>query len=172
MLLHLQVVLELKEHIHAEIYGRQVVFFTSYLLATMANIGVAMAPNLTMMLLMRFLAGTFGSSPNTNANGTIADMFGPEDRGLAMLISSMVGFLGPVLGPVVGGFVIDTIGWKWLLRTLAMLSACVWLAGTLLVPVRGITQTACHIKSADGIGAGNICSRAAPAKSCRAFETD
>lgn len=72
----------------------------------------ALSPNMACLLVSRFLAGTFGSSPITNAGGQVADMFAPHERALATSLFSLAPFLGPVLGPIVGGFVGEQCGFR------------------------------------------------------------
>jgi MFS family permease len=84
----------------SELYGRQVLFFGTYAMLTAFNAGAAGAQNTQTLLLMRFFAGAFGSSPLTNAGGVIADMFPASERGLAMGIFAAAPFLGPTIGCV------------------------------------------------------------------------
>lgn len=49
----------------SEIFGRQVLFIGTYAALTAFNAGAAGAQNITTLLLMRFFAGSFGSSPLT-----------------------------------------------------------------------------------------------------------
>jgi len=65
----------------------------------------ALAPNIGAQLAFRFLAGFFGSTPLTCAGGSIADMWNPLERVYAFPIFANAAFTGPVLGPVIGGFV-------------------------------------------------------------------
>src|SRR5262245_4009115 len=53
----------------SELYGRQVVFFATFLALTAFNAGAAGSQNIGTLLVLRFLAGAFGSSPLTNAGG-------------------------------------------------------------------------------------------------------
>ena len=64
------------------------------------NAGAAGSQNIQTLVVLRFLAGAFGSSPLTNAGGVIADMFPASDRGLAMSLFAAAPFLGPVIGPI------------------------------------------------------------------------
>jgi MFS family permease len=83
-----------------ELYGRQYLFFGTYLFLTIFNAGAAGSQNIETLIILRFLAGAFGSSPLTNAGGVIADMFPASQRGLAMVIFAAAPFLGPVIGPI------------------------------------------------------------------------
>jgi MFS family permease len=67
---------------------------------TAFNAGAAGSKNIETLIILRFLAGSFGSSPLTNAGGVIADMFPAAERGLAMTFFAAAPFLGPVIGPI------------------------------------------------------------------------
>lgn len=82
----------------SELYGRQVLFIGTYAMLTAFNAGAAGSPNIQSLLILRFFAGAFGSSPLTNAGGVIADMFPASQRGLAMSVFAAAPFLGPTLG--------------------------------------------------------------------------
>ncbi|KAK2601772.1 hypothetical protein QQS21_004656 [Conoideocrella luteorostrata] len=118
----------------SELFGRQILFVSTYAALTAFNAGCAGAQNVWTLIILRFLAGAFGSSPLTNAGGTIADMFEADQRGLATAIFAAAPFLGPVLGPIAGGFLGMNAGWRWVMGLLAAFSGTVWILGALLVP--------------------------------------
>lgn len=82
----------------SELYGRQRLFFVTYMALTAFNAGAAGAPSMAALVVLRFFGGAFGSSPLTNAGGVIADMFDASERGIATSIFAMAPFLGPALG--------------------------------------------------------------------------
>lgn len=82
----------------SELYGRQVLFFGTYAVLTAFNAGAAGSKNIETLIILRFFAGAFGSSPLTNAGGVIADMFQADQRGLAMSVFAAAPFLGPTIG--------------------------------------------------------------------------
>lgn len=53
------------------------------------------------------------AAPLTNAGGVIADIWDPVGRGPALSVYVGCVFMGPSFGPVFGGFVTVTIGWRW-----------------------------------------------------------
>ncbi|OAL57101.1 putative MFS transporter [Pyrenochaeta sp. DS3sAY3a] len=118
----------------SELYGRQLLFKTTLGIFTACVAGSAGANSAAALLTVRFLAGTFGASPLTNAGGVIADLFSSSQRGLGLAIFSTAPFLGPVLGPMMAGFISITIGWRWVQGTLAIVSGIVWIIGSLLLP--------------------------------------
>ncbi|GIK00466.1 hypothetical protein Aspvir_004491 [Aspergillus viridinutans] len=118
----------------SELWGRQYLFLISYCGLTIFNAASAGSPNIQALIVFRFLAGAFGSSPLTNAGGVIADLFTARQRGLAMSLFAAAPFLGPVLGPIIGGFLGMTEGWKWVMGLLAIFSGALWIIAGLIVP--------------------------------------
>ncbi|TKA80314.1 hypothetical protein B0A55_02199 [Friedmanniomyces simplex] len=118
----------------SELFGRQVLYVTTYGALTAFNAGAAGSQNIGTLIVLRFLAGAFGSSPLTNAGGVIADMFAAKQRGLAMALFAAAPFMGPVLGPIVGGFVGETIGWRWVEGIMAIFTGTLWILGAFLIP--------------------------------------
>ncbi|QSZ30605.1 hypothetical protein DSL72_000162 [Monilinia vaccinii-corymbosi] len=118
----------------SELYGRQVLFIGTYAMLTAFNAGAAGAQNIQTLLIMRFFAGAFGSSPLTNAGGVIADMFAATDRGVAMSIFAAAPFLGPAIGPIVGGFLGESQGWRWVEGLMAIFTGALWIIGGLTIP--------------------------------------
>lgn len=118
----------------SELFGRQILFFTTYMALTLFCVGCAVAQNIETLLVCRFFAGAFGSSPLTNSGGIIADMFPASQRGLAMAVFAAAPFLGPAIGPIAGGFLGMNAGWRWVMGFLAAFAGFVWIAGSVLIP--------------------------------------
>lgn len=118
----------------SELFGRQILFIVTYCALTAFNAGCAGAQNSWTLLVLRFFAGAFGSSPLTNAGGVIADMFHAKQRGIAMSLFAAAPFLGPILGPIIGGFLGMNAGWRWVMGFLGAFSGAVWIMGTVLIP--------------------------------------
>ncbi|KAK5791522.1 hypothetical protein VI817_006831 [Penicillium citrinum] len=96
--------------------------------------GSAGSQNIATLLILRFFAGTFGASPLVNSGGTIADLFPPAQRGLALTVYCVAPFLGPVLGPVMGGFISENIGWRWVQGVCTIFIGVVGILGVVFVP--------------------------------------
>ncbi|KAE8366077.1 major facilitator superfamily domain-containing protein [Aspergillus caelatus] len=118
----------------SEMFGRQIIFFITYLALTAFNCGSAGSQNIQTLIILRFFAGSFGSSPLTNAGGVIADMFSAKERGVATSLFAAAPFLGPVLGPIIGGFLGMNAGWRWVMGFLGAFSGFVWIVASLLTP--------------------------------------
>ncbi|KAJ5841560.1 hypothetical protein N7534_011390 [Penicillium rubens] len=96
--------------------------------------GSAGSQNVATLLILRFFAGTFGGSPLVNSGGTIADLFPPAQRGLALTIYCVAPFLGPILGPIVGGFVSESVGWRWVQGVCVIFIGVVGILGIVFIP--------------------------------------
>lgn len=76
----------------SEQWGRRPVFLVTYFLFAVFNIPCALAKNIETLLICRFLAGFFGSSPLTNSGGVISDMFSASERALGISIFALAPF--------------------------------------------------------------------------------
>lgn len=97
----------------SELYGRTPVYHVCNVLFVVFTIACALAANEGMMLVFRFFSGFFGVAVVTCGSGSIADLMPPEQRGKAMAIWSIGPLLGPVVGPVCAGFLVESVGWRW-----------------------------------------------------------
>ena len=90
--------------------GRRVAYFVSMGLYVIFNIPCALAPNLGCLLACRFLCGVWSSSGLCLVGGSIADMFPSETRGKAIAFFAFAPYVGPVVGPLVNGFISVSTG--------------------------------------------------------------
>jgi len=118
----------------SEVFGRRNLFLFTYFFFTVFNGVVVASQNVWTLIILRFFAGTFGSSPLTNAGGTVADVFNAQQRGLGMAIFASAPFLGPAVGPIIGGFVGETVGWRWVAALIALFSALLTVVGFFAIP--------------------------------------
>jgi multidrug resistance protein len=97
----------------SELYGRNPIYHVSNLTFVVFTIACAVSSNLNMLIGFRFLAGTAGSTAITIGSASIADMFVAQERGAALAMWGVGGLLGPVVGPIVGGYLSASLGWRW-----------------------------------------------------------
>jgi MFS family permease len=70
----------------------------------------------------------------SNVPGTISDLFEPTEMGLPMNLFVVGPFVGPGLGPVIGGFVVQNVGWRWMFRVFIIWTFVLAVAVITLVP--------------------------------------
>ncbi|GAC92682.1 multidrug transporter [Pseudozyma hubeiensis SY62] len=111
----------------SELYGRCIVNYISVLGYFVFNIGCALANNVQTLLVCRFFVGLFAAAPQSNSGGTISDIWLPRVRLWPMFTYSLSAFMGPTLGPLVGGYISgdlpDSQRWRWIYWMLCMISA-------------------------------------------------
>ncbi|KAJ5477563.1 hypothetical protein N7530_003072 [Penicillium desertorum] len=99
----------------SEIFGRQLVFVTTYCGLTIFCAACTGAGNIETLLVFRFLSGAFGSSP--------------------LPTRAVLSPTWPVIGPIAGGFLgMSSGGWKWVMGLLGILCAVMWFLGAALKP--------------------------------------
>ncbi|OAG03522.1 MFS general substrate transporter [Paraphaeosphaeria sporulosa] len=118
----------------SEIVGRRIIYATTLFLAVIFTIPGAVAKNIETLLVTRALAGIWFSAPMTLVGGTLADMWRNEERGVPMAAFSAAPFIGPAIGPLVGGFLADAKGWRWLYWIQLILSGAAWALISFTVP--------------------------------------
>lgn len=119
----------------SEVAGRQLTHLISYFIFAAFTGAVTAAQNIETVLVCRFLAGAFGAAGMTNSGAIVADMFAPRDRGLAMTFFAAAPFLGPVLGPIISGFIAQAAGrdgWRWTSALFTILAVIFWFLGALV----------------------------------------
>jgi DHA2 family multidrug resistance protein len=73
-----------------------------------------MAFSLEMMVVCRILQGVFGASLVPVSQYILRTIFPPDQLTKAMAIWGMGIMAGPVLGPTLGGYITDTLNWRWI----------------------------------------------------------
>lgn len=118
----------------SEILGRRLIYASTLLIAFVFIIPCAVADNTATLMVCRAIDGIAFSAPMTLVGGTLADLWKNEERGVPMAAFSAAPFIGPAIGPLVGGFLSDAKGWRWLYWIQLILSGAAWFLITFTVP--------------------------------------
>ncbi|THH05837.1 hypothetical protein EW146_g9793 [Bondarzewia mesenterica] len=97
----------------SEVYGRNIIYRTSFILFFAFTWPVAFAPNIAVYLIFRFITGYCGAAFLSVAGGSVSDMFSNAKVGTPMAIYTISPFLGPELGPLFSGFINQNVDWRW-----------------------------------------------------------
>ncbi|KAG2416643.1 hypothetical protein HFD88_007859 [Aspergillus terreus] len=116
----------------SEIFGRRPIFIVSFGVFTIFNAAAAGSRNATSLVIFRFLAGSFGSSPLSNGGGVISDIWDPQFRGSVSTFYAAAPSMAPVLAPLMANFAAPEIGWRWILGICSGLSGLIWILGALV----------------------------------------
>ena len=94
-------------------FGRKKVLLTSIAGFVVASILCGLAQSLLQIVCFRLLQGLFGAALVPLSQSILLDIYPPEERGSAMAVFGVSIMVGPVLGPVIGGWLTDNISWRW-----------------------------------------------------------
>lgn len=97
----------------SENMGRKPPVILSMLGFSIFCIATATAKDIQTVLLGRFFAGTFASSPLVVVGAAFADMYPQKYRGRAITSFAAAVFCGPMVAPIMSGFIVKSIGWRW-----------------------------------------------------------
>lgn len=98
----------------SELQGRKLPILVGMFGFSVFCFGCATAKDLQTLMITRFFTGFFGSCPLAVVAAVFADMFDNTQRGVAVVIFSSMVFMGPMLGPFIGGFIQTSyLGWRW-----------------------------------------------------------
>lgn len=92
--------------------GRKRLYVAGLALFTLASLGAGLADSGTALILWRIVQGVGGALVFANSGALVTDAFPREQLGLAMGTNTMVAAVGLVIGPVLGGWLVE-FGWAW-----------------------------------------------------------
>ncbi|CCT73905.1 probable multidrug resistance protein [Fusarium fujikuroi IMI 58289] len=118
----------------SELCGRRIIYVLTFGVAVIFIVPCAVAQNIETLLVCRAIDGIAMSVPVATIGGSLADMWRPEERGIPMTAFSAAPFLGPIMGPMIGGFVYENKGWRWLYWLQLILCGFLFVCLVVLVP--------------------------------------
>jgi DHA2 family multidrug resistance protein len=97
----------------ADVLGRKRYYMGSVAVFTLASFCCGIAPNLAFLIVGRIVQGAAAGGLAAVEQSMLVDTFPPEKRGMAFAAYGMVVIAGPIIGPVLGGWITDNASWQW-----------------------------------------------------------
>ncbi len=97
----------------ANYFGRKRLLMVAVGGFTVSSMLCGLAPTLPFLVLFRILQGAFGGGLQPISQAVLLETFPPEKRGQAMAVWGMGIVVAPILGPMLGGYLTDTLSWRW-----------------------------------------------------------
>jgi EmrB/QacA subfamily drug resistance transporter len=96
-----------------DLYGRRRVFVAGLAGFAIASLGCALAPSTGILILARCVQGAAAAALVPGSLALISASFRVEDRGRAIGAWSGLAGISSAIGPFLGGWLIDSVSWRW-----------------------------------------------------------
>ena len=93
--------------------GRKPIFLAGMVLFMAGSLIAGFSTSMEMLIACRFIQGLGGGALIPVAMATVADLYAPQDRGKIQGMLGAVFALSTVIGPFIGGFIVDNWDWDW-----------------------------------------------------------
>lgn len=114
----------------------------------LASMLCGMAQTLPQMVIFRLCQGAFGAALVPLSQTILRQIYPPELQGRAMAIWGVGIMAGPILGPTLGGYITDSLNWRWVFYINVPICIFGWLASQQLVKETPKQQNALDLPSA------------------------
>jgi EmrB/QacA subfamily drug resistance transporter len=115
-------------------FGAKRVYMVSLVLFTSGSALCAVAASTTTLVLFRVLQGVGGGMIMPVGQLIMAQVAGPKRMGRVMGIVAMPAMLAPILGPVVGGAILQNFHWSWIFLVNVPIGAIAFVLGWRMLP--------------------------------------
>ena len=96
-----------------DMYGRKYFYITGLVIFVSSSLLCGLSNSMTLLIVWRGLQGIGGGMMMANAFTVIGDLFPPAERGKYQGFMSANFAIASIIGPILGGFITDTISWHW-----------------------------------------------------------
>jgi EmrB/QacA subfamily drug resistance transporter len=142
----------------ADRYGRRLVFTGGLVLFVLASLLCGFAQTPTMLDFSRGLQGIGGAAMFATSLALIAQEFHGKDRATAFGIWGATTGLAVAIGPLVGGAIVDGIGWEWIFFVNVPIGAlCLWITLTKVGESRDPSQGGVDLPGVVTFSGGLFC---------------
>jgi EmrB/QacA subfamily drug resistance transporter len=97
-----------------DLFGERRMFMVGVAGFGVTSVFCAVAPTIELLVVARALQGVFGALLTPAALAVIVATFPPDERGKAVGAWTAWGGIGTVLGPLIGGQLVDAASWRWI----------------------------------------------------------
>jgi EmrB/QacA subfamily drug resistance transporter len=114
--------------------GPKKVYLTGLALFTLASIWCGLTTTVGMLIVARVFQGLGASMMTPQTMAVITRIFPPDERGKAMSLWGATAGVATLVGPILGGVLVDGLGWQWIFFLNAPVGVLGFVLATRLVP--------------------------------------
>ncbi|KAI3549368.1 major facilitator superfamily transporter [Colletotrichum filicis] len=114
--------------------GRNPIYIVTMFLFVIVSIPAPLASNFPGLMVLRFLQGLFGSPCLASGAASLGDMYSLLNLPYALIAWVSAAYCGPALGPLLSGFSVPAMGWRWSLWEILWAAAPVFLVMFFFLP--------------------------------------
>lgn len=133
--------------------GAKPLFVSTTAVFAIASGMCALAWNVESLIVFRVIQGAGGALLMPLAQAILARASGPERMGRVMAIVGLPALMAPVLGPIIGGLIVDNAAWQWIFLINVPIGVVSVALSLRVLPPQAREQT----ESFDFIGLGLLC---------------
>jgi EmrB/QacA subfamily drug resistance transporter len=97
-----------------DLYGRKIVLQTAIVIFLVGSALCGLSQNMTELIVFRAVQGLGAGGLIVTAIAVVGDVIPPRDRGRYQGIFGAVFGLATIIGPLLGGFFVDNLSWRWI----------------------------------------------------------
>lgn len=118
----------------ADRFGRRLPLLFGVSLFTLASLACAYAPNLDTLIVARFVQALGGCAGMVLSRAIVSDHCDPIESAKVFSQLMLVMGLAPILAPMLGGVLVNVVGWQAIFLVLSLFSAACLIAVTIGLP--------------------------------------
>ena len=97
-----------------DLYGRKIVLQSAIVIFLIGAVLSALASSMTFLIIARTVQGLGGGGLMVVAMTVVADIIPPRQRGKIQGLFGAVFGVATIVGPLLGGFLVEHVGWQWI----------------------------------------------------------
>jgi EmrB/QacA subfamily drug resistance transporter len=98
----------------ADLFGRVRMYNLGFVVFTIGSVLCGLSADATQLILSRVVQGAGAAMMVVNSAALITEVFPPDERGRALGINAITWAAGGVLGPILGGLLLNSGSWRWI----------------------------------------------------------
>ncbi|WP_180919221.1 DHA2 family efflux MFS transporter permease subunit [Mycobacterium vicinigordonae] len=118
----------------ADRFGTKRLWMGSVLAFIVGSLLCAMAPNILLLIVFRVVQGMCGGMMMPLGFTILTQVAGPKRLGRLMSILGIPMLIGPISGPILGGWLIGEFGWPWIFLVNLPIGLCAFVLALLVFP--------------------------------------